>query len=167
MIRSRLRRGLFLFVVIGVWRCLGNKVSYRPTLFYFLKNIFLGLGILRNISIMNSESFFSINGRLRRKDYLIRAILLYIPAVIVNMIIESSNNGSVAAFVIPIVLASSILTVIQAIKRLHDIDMSGWYWLLFLIPLVNLIFGFYVFIIKDGTVGPNRFGEDPKSRTTL
>jgi hypothetical protein len=42
------------------------------------------------------------------------------------------------------------------IQRAHDMDWSGWASLLFLIPLVNLIF-----VFKAGTQGVNRFGAPP------
>jgi uncharacterized membrane protein YhaH (DUF805 family) len=37
---------------------------------------------------------------------------------------------------------------------MHDTDHSGW-WLL--APFVNIFF-----LLSNGTVGTNRFGEDPK-----
>ncbi|WP_084106255.1 DUF805 domain-containing protein [Demequina sp. NBRC 110056] len=44
------------------------------------------------------------------------------------------------------------------VRRLHDQDKSAW-WLLFLffLPIVIFILSFF-----DGTVGPNRYGPDPK-----
>lgn len=49
-----------------------------------------------------------------------------------------------------------------AIRRLHDIDRSGWWLLLNLVPggIAVLI----VFVLQDGTPGDNRFGpEQPKA----
>jgi len=115
---------------------------------------------------MEKETFFSIKGRIRRKDYLIRAILLSIPAAIMNVVSQSSQEPGLLLFAGLIMIASGILVAIQAVKRLHDIDMSGWYWLVFLIPIANLIFGLYV-IFKDGTPGPNKYGVDPKGRQSI
>jgi len=115
---------------------------------------------------MEKETFFSIKGRIRRKDYLIRAILLSIPVAIMNVASQSSQEPSLLLFAGLVMIASGILVAIQAIKRLHDINMSGWYWLVFLIPVANLIFGLYV-IFKDGTPGPNKYGEDPKGRQSI
>ncbi|WP_166041208.1 DUF805 domain-containing protein [Sphingosinicella sp. YJ22] len=47
------------------------------------------------------------------------------------------------------------------IRRLHDQDKSGWMILLAFIPLVGGII-LLVFMLLDGTRGPNRFGPDPK-----
>ncbi|OGU71015.1 MAG: hypothetical protein A2V93_02655 [Ignavibacteria bacterium RBG_16_34_14] len=49
-----------------------------------------------------------------------------------------------------------IFILIQGIKRMHDVDNSGWY---ILIPIFSLFL-----LFTDGTVGPNRFGDDPKGR---
>jgi uncharacterized membrane protein YhaH (DUF805 family) len=115
---------------------------------------------------MGKETFFSIKGRIRRGDYLIRAILLSIPAAIMNVASQSSRESGSLLFAGLIMIAVGILIAIQGVKRLHDINISGWYWLVFLIPIVNLIFGLYV-IFKDGTSGPNSYGEDPKGRQSI
>lgn len=43
------------------------------------------------------------------------------------------------------------------IKRLHDINMSGWFCLLLMVPVVNIVFGLYM-ILKPGKPEANRFG---------
>jgi uncharacterized membrane protein YhaH (DUF805 family) len=48
----------------------------------------------------------------------------------------------------------------MSIRRLHDLDRSGWWYFLVLIPIV----GWIILLIWDctkGTDGPNRFGPDP------
>lgn len=110
-----------------------------------------------------TEKFWSAKGRLRRKDYLIRAILLSIPYGIMVAISDNSyENGLVLSSTI-LGIAGWIIIAIQAIKRLHDINMSGWWYMIFLIPYINLIFGLYV-LFADGTKGSNNFGSDPKNR---
>ena len=47
------------------------------------------------------------------------------------------------------------------VKRLHDLNKSGWLWLLALIPLVNLFFGIYLLFGK-GTEGANDYGDPPE-----
>ena len=48
-----------------------------------------------------------------------------------------------------------------AVRRLHDQDKSGWMILLALIPLGGGII-VLVFMLLDGTRGPNQYGPDPK-----
>lgn len=47
-------------------------------------------------------------------------------------------------------------------RRLHDTGRSGWWQLLFLIPLVGLIVLLYWFALPGGT-GGNMYGDDPKT----
>ena len=49
---------------------------------------------------------------------------------------------------------------IVVVRRLHDLDKSGWWIWLFLVPLFNIYLGALLFF-KKGTEGPNRFGMDP------
>lgn len=55
-----------------------------------------------------------------------------------------------------------------AVRRLHDRNMTGWFLLGFvvaiIIPLLNIvaIIAFIVVLAMPGTVGPNKFGADPK-----
>lgn len=45
-------------------------------------------------------------------------------------------------------------------RRLHDINMSGWWQLLSLIPYVGPL-AVFIFTLLPGNQGPNRFGADP------
>jgi uncharacterized membrane protein YhaH (DUF805 family) len=56
-------------------------------------------------------------------------------------------------------MATFLPLVSVGIRRLHDLDRSGWWYLLFLIPLVGWIILIFWFCTK-GTDGPNRFGAD-------
>ncbi len=49
------------------------------------------------------------------------------------------------------------------VRRLHDLDKSGWWVLICLIPLVGLVVLIYWFI-QPGTSGPNRYGPEPHVR---
>jgi uncharacterized membrane protein YhaH (DUF805 family) len=48
------------------------------------------------------------------------------------------------------------------IRRLHDLDRSGWWVLLAFIPLIGIIV-LIVWWATEGTRGSNRFGGDPKA----
>lgn len=49
------------------------------------------------------------------------------------------------------------------VRRLHDINLSGWYYLISLIPLIGIIYLFIIALV-DGTLGDNKYGDDPKNR---
>jgi len=88
------------------------------------------------------------------------SLLVAVPiAVIAVVTAESGNEGLQPLFSVITFAALSPITV----KRLHDIDMSGWYYFVFLIPLINVIFGL-ILLFKKGTQGTNRYGEDPLAK---
>ena len=62
------------------------------------------------------------------------------------------------------ILAASILgayaNILISIRRLHDRNMYGWWYLMILIPYVGWAALIVLFCLK-GTTGPNRFGPDP------
>lgn len=70
-----------------------------------------------------------------------------------------------------VIQAALILQV--TIRRLHDINLSGWWVLLcavlfyieqfYIVSILGAIF-LLILILKKGTKGPNRFGEDPLER---
>ena len=46
-----------------------------------------------------------------------------------------------------------------AVRRLHDIDRTGW-WFLIALTIIELIV-LLVWACQKGTTGPNRYGPDP------
>jgi len=54
-----------------------------------------------------------------------------------------------------------IPSIAVGVRRLHDTDKSGWWMLLSVVPIANLVL--LVFFCLDGTKGENRFGPDPKA----
>jgi uncharacterized membrane protein YhaH (DUF805 family) len=61
-------------------------------------------------------------------------------------------------------LAVLIPTLALWVRRLHDIDRTGWWVLINLIPLIGTIV-LLVFALTPGTPGSNRYGPDPKQAT--
>ena len=65
-------------------------------------------------------------------------------------------------------IAAIVPSIAVTIRRLHDRDLSRWWYLgvilLNLIPMVGMLasLAFLVVLFLPGTSGPNRFGEDPK-----
>jgi uncharacterized membrane protein YhaH (DUF805 family) len=57
-------------------------------------------------------------------------------------------------------LATFLPTLAVAIRRLHDLDRTGWWIFLNLIPIIGWII-LLIWYCTRGTDGPNRFGPDP------
>lgn len=63
-------------------------------------------------------------------------------------------------------LAILIPSIAVSVRRLHDIDRTGWWVLISLVPLIGWIV-LLVFHVQDSTPGPNRYGPNPKSANVL
>ena len=133
--------------------------------------------------LMPLKRFFDFSGRSRRKEFwlwILFVIIVYIVAGILDVQLglggstSSSSefgdgsmgararfNGGILTMVWALITLIPNLSV--TVRRLHDVDKSGWFILLGLIPLV----GFYLLYLycQPGTPGPNRFGPDPKGGT--
>ena len=118
------------------------------------------------------SGLFSFEGRINRLRYwlygLIPIIIMIVASVL--MAVASKNSGSGKEFFSIVVIIAFILSVwisfaIQA-KRWHDLDQSGWWTLMGLIPYLNVIVLIILGFIK-GTNGANRFGVDPLGKISV
>lgn len=105
------------------------------------------------------DNFWSSKGRIRRSTYVLRLLSMIIPYTLFAFLYEENEISETLFSLISFILFIAI--AIQAIKRLHDINKSGWYYLLFFVPIANLVLGLYLLFV-DGTIGNNNYGPSPK-----
>ena len=84
-------------------------------------------------------------------------VLFIVVCEIVTSIIDYAIGINLTTGIFGLVTLLPSLAV--AIRRLHDIDRSGWWILLALIPLVGAIV-LIIWYCTKGTAGQNRFGPD-------
>ena len=117
---------------------------------------------------------FSFDGRIRRIEYFLSGIVGGIVfsiawALGIGTFILGAGMGSAGGSVFGLLIglaalvASMWFSLAQGVKRLHDLDKSGWLILLMFVPIVNALFGLYM-LFADGTLGPNQYVDDPKNR---
>ena len=124
------------------------------------------------------ENFFRTDGRLNRKRFFLRNLVLAVLVVLlfimfsvyIGVRLVDTGEGSFAAFLrafmtgvgaffllcAPLIAAHYTLVV----RRLHDLGMSGWYALFLYVPLVDIALFFYL-LFKEGMRGENEYGADP------
>lgn len=138
--------------------------------------------------LMPLKRYAEFSGRSRRMEFwmfsLLNVIISIILVVLVFVIGGSASLGGMdpddpfavygalfgGAGLLFVVWALAIFipSTAVAVRRLHDRDMSGWWYAGFLvasfIPFIGLIasIAFIVIMALPGTTGPNRFGPDPK-----
>ncbi len=82
---------------------------------------------------------------------------------LIGEVIDRARGTIIVGALITIVLL--LPTIAVSLRRLHDIDRSGWWYLLVLIPIIGWIV-LLVWYCTRGTVGPNRYGSDPLAGAT-
>nr|WP_304260733.1 DUF805 domain-containing protein [Phascolarctobacterium succinatutens] len=134
-------------------------------------NLGEGLNLLFKDSSADKEAvfkelFFTSKGRLNRKSYIYRSIFLSLVLCVVQGVLTFAANTIGALELLFAVVAFGfslfgfVSNIMMGVRRLHDLDLSGWWMLLLCVPLINLFFAIYIYFFK-GTEGPNQYGEDP------
>ena len=79
-------------------------------------------------------------------------------ATIVAAIFDHALDSVAIGVLVDLALLLPSLAV--GVRRLHDIDKSGWWLLIVIIPIIGWVL-LLVWVCTKGTLGPNRFGPDP------
>lgn len=112
--------------------------------------------------------YTDFTGRSRRREYwgfflffnLISLGLLYLVLVGSTISKETANVLSLPYWLF--CLAFFLPQLAVTVRRLHDINKSGWWILVGLIPLVGGIW-LIILLCTDGTPDENQFGPNPKN----
>ncbi|MBI4962563.1 MAG: DUF805 domain-containing protein [Desulfomonile tiedjei] len=110
------------------------------------------------LQVLQKYAVFS--GRAQRTEYwmfvlfnLVITVLLY---VIEGLVGGPGILGGIYS------LAVLIPSIAVTVRRLHDTNRSGWWWLIGLIPLIGFIV-LIVFTVQDSQPGENQYGPNPKA----
>lgn len=103
------------------------------------------------------KKYAVFNGRARRKEYWIFFLFNILIAVVLGAIegftgINSESDESILYSIYQLAILLPSLAV--GVRRMHDVNKSGWY---ILVPVYNLIL-----FCTDGTKGENKYGPDPR-----
>ena len=143
--------------------------------------------------ILPFKRYFDFQGRSRRLEFWMFALFNLIVSLVLSVAVlgtgstlqqlegaDPSDPGAAYSLIFGGVgmlfllwgLIIIIPSIAVSVRRLHDRDMSGWWYLGFiilgLIPLIGLLasIAFIVIMVLPGTPGPNRFGPSPKEQVT-
>ncbi|MFG1464280.1 DUF805 domain-containing protein [Xanthobacter sp. DSM 24535] len=121
------------------------------------------------LSVMRQYATFT--GRASRKEfwlYTLVVFLLSVVAEVLDMLLFGGQvftaDGMVAVESYGILtgivhLIHIVPSIAVGVRRLHDIDRTGW-WLLLVFTGIGMLV-ILIFNVLSGTRGPNRFGPDP------
>jgi|SRR5271169_4657524 uncharacterized membrane protein YhaH (DUF805 family) len=103
------------------------------------------------------RKYVVFSGRAQRPEYwywFLFGLLIAILAAIVDHAIFGPKTEVISTLTSLGLLLPGLAVIV---RRLHDIDRSGWWILIGLVPLGGVII-LIVFACLRGTPGPNRFG---------
>jgi len=128
-----------------------------------------GITMLIDDKINIIKFLFSPVGRVNRIMYLFGYLLAYTALLFITLIgfswilsffIDKQEGLMLNIPIIIMLIGIWYPYIIITIKRLHDINKSGWLSILMFIPLAN-IWLLFVTSFSKGTTGENKYGEDP------
>ncbi len=109
------------------------------------------------------SKYVTFSGRAQRSEFWYFILFTILGSIAIG-ILESLafgwsllGRGGLSSLFDLVVLLPSISV---AVRRLHDLEKSGWWWWLWLIPIVGWII-LVIWYSTKGTFGGNRFGSDP------
>ena len=114
------------------------------------------------------KEIYTTEGRLNRFRYLKYMITLALIAGVSTFVMSSMATfltGNPTGFLVNAItaiwgLVAGVGNVMLMIRRLHDLNKSGWFALIAIIPWIGAIFSIYLFF-APGQVGWNKYGADP------
>jgi uncharacterized membrane protein YhaH (DUF805 family) len=109
------------------------------------------------------EKYITISGRAPRSEYWWWIVFLIVANIVLGFLdgLVFGWSEDSAAILGPLFgLAVFLPSICVAGRRLHDRDMSAWWLLLMLIPVIGSLILLVIYALP-GTPGPNRFGPDP------
>ena len=111
------------------------------------------------------KQYADFSGRARRKEYWIFSLINYI-IIFFLYILQIVMIESTLWLIFPIIfflyaVAGFLPGLAVNIRRLHDIGKSGWWYLIYLIPIIGAIW-LTVLMCLDSEPGENQWGENPK-----
>ena len=113
------------------------------------------------------RNYVNFSGRAIRSEYwywnLLAAIVVVAFGVIDETLYPGAQMGAFSIVNILVVLSLILPSLAMSVRRLHDIDRTGWWLLLNLTAIGSLVTLYWAFL--RGTLGVNRFGPDPLPAT--
>ncbi len=105
-------------------------------------------------------NYTNFSGRARRSEFWWYNLCMIVVQGVLSFLSQSSSIFAILSTVVA--LGCLIPSLAVAVRRLHDIGKSGWYYLFALIPLVGSII-LIIWFAKDSQPGDNAYGPNPKA----
>ncbi len=98
------------------------------------------------------KKYAVFDGRAGREEYWHFTLI----NIIFSLALYAGFNEVWAIYALVVLIPSIAVTV----RRLHDIDRSGWWFLMVIVPILDI--ALLIMMLLDGKPGPNQYGFNPK-----
>ena len=152
--------------------------------------------IMFQSEVSGIQSNFTYHGRISRGPYIVMNLIYHAYFILLYLILHLKFYSQVIDSIPPISARTEqvlfilfnlfvllfiffgylffVFMIFQTVRRLHDVNYSGWWWpvklfsitFLVSIPISIPVFDLLLFIV-DGTHGENRYGKDPRKNTAF
>ena len=118
-----------------------------------------------NWYILALKRYAEFDGRSRRMEYWMFFLFNFIISCVLTAVDIFVLTPLIGLGVLSLIYSLGVLVpnIAVTVRRLHDTNRSGWWFLIVLIPLIGWLI-LLVFMVLDGESGENRFGPDPKTQ---
>jgi|RhiMethySRZTD1v2_1073278.scaffolds.fasta_scaffold99419_5 uncharacterized membrane protein YhaH (DUF805 family) len=117
-------------------------------------------------ALMPLQKYAVFSGRSRRKEFWMFVLFTFVVEIVLAIIdaIIGTYNTALGIGLLSGLFYLAILVPSIALntRRLHDIGKSGWFQLLFIIPIVGFIL-WIIWMVRDSDDGVNKYGPSPKA----
>jgi uncharacterized membrane protein YhaH (DUF805 family) len=104
------------------------------------------------------QNYATFRGRASRSEFWFWTLF----AVLVTMaaeIVDTAISPDIGIVGLLVGLALFLPGLAVGVRRLHDLDRTGWWWLIGFTGIGLILL--FIWACMQGTQGPNRFGPDP------
>ena len=106
------------------------------------------------------KKYADFSGRARRTEYWLFVLFTLIIAALLFVVDYLLESPGIIAMIFGAAMLLPYIAV--GVRRLHDTDRSGWWYLVTFVPAIGSIW-LLILLVLDSTPGGNRFGANPKA----
>ena len=105
------------------------------------------------------DNYANFNGRASRQEYWMFNLFNFIFTIVVGFIDGFLSLGFLSLLYVLAILIPGLAVLV---RRLHDVNKSGWWFFIIFIPIIGAIW-MLILLCTDGNPGENSYGPSPKA----
>lgn len=112
--------------------------------------------LISNFRIVVIERFAKFEGRAGKREFWYFVLVNVVVSILISLL-----RSDVLSYAYSLAILVPSLAV--GVRRLHDINKSGWLMAIVVIPVIGIII-LLVLAAQDGTPGANQYGDNPEPK---